>query len=226
MAMVRVVSTSITGVRSVILIWRWNPSAEKLSTTRTSNHCGPWIIYGRTTVGATIRQKKEFWFPENAIDNSFLPTFSRLSIKNTEMESVLPDCCIDLIMDYHAQLEHTELYTDCMVEMRNKRLLKKYRRMLNYYYIMEPLLESLRIAFLHALWTGPCAQMCIHNCIILPSRNYFGGPLRPVVNASFPLLRYSVKAENRFLPKIDAFLPKRSLHTPVFAGKILFYRRF
>ena len=67
------------------------------------------------------------------------------------MESVLPDCCIDIIMDYHAQLEHTELYTDCMVEMRNKRLLKKYRQMLNYYYIMEPLLESLRIAFLHAL---------------------------------------------------------------------------
>ena len=67
------------------------------------------------------------------------------------MNSVLPDCCIDIIMDYHAQLEHTELYTDCMVELRNKRLLKSYRRMMSYYYVIEPLLEALRIAFLDAL---------------------------------------------------------------------------
>ena len=64
------------------------------------------------------------------------------------MSSGLPDCCIEIIMDYHAQLEHTELYTDCMVEMRIKKLLESYRRMLNFYYFVEPLMQTLRLTFL------------------------------------------------------------------------------
>ena len=67
------------------------------------------------------------------------------------MKSCLPECCINIILDYHAQLEHNELFTDCMVELRSRHFLRMYNRMIDYYYILNPIMHTLQLDHLNNL---------------------------------------------------------------------------